>query len=257
MSTKKHKGKLPPFIPVIRTTHSHPAWRATSFGARCLYIVLRGYLRIDNLNNGKVYRSYRDAAADLGTRSKTSVQRWFRELEHYGFIVMTAGGCLGVDGDGVAPHWRLTECPTFDAKGTHIAPTRDFERWDGVLFDDPDKERWDREKTETRPQNRDSPSLKQGHTDSRNPAQSEPGCPQNRDIDSGTSMSLKQVHNCLPLPLTLMPKLSPIHDTVGPLFRIPSPEAADMPMSVVPAWVFGRRQVECEKFGQNSSKKMQ
>jgi hypothetical protein len=37
---------------------------------------------------------------------------------------MTTGGCLGVDGEGVAPHWRITECPTFDAKGTYIAATR-------------------------------------------------------------------------------------------------------------------------------------
>jgi hypothetical protein len=89
---------------------------------------------VDSLNNGKVFRSYREAAADLGTKSTRSVQRWFRELDHYGFIVMTTGGCLGVDGVGVAPHWRITECPTFDAKGTHAAPTRDFERWDGTLL---------------------------------------------------------------------------------------------------------------------------
>ena len=67
-----------------------------SFGARCLYHVLRGYLRFDNLNNGKdLYRPYRKAAEDLGTKSKTSVQRWYRELEHYGFIVMTTPPCLG------------------------------------------------------------------------------------------------------------------------------------------------------------------
>jgi hypothetical protein len=135
--SKRNKGHLPPFVPLIRTTLASPAWKQLSFGARSLYVILRSYLRHDNLNNGKVFRSYRDAADDLGTKSTRSVQRWFRELDHYGFIVMTAGGCLGVDGDGIAPHWRITECPTFDAKGNQIAPTRDFERWDGVLFDDP------------------------------------------------------------------------------------------------------------------------
>jgi hypothetical protein len=141
MSARKHKGKgkLPPFVPLIRTTVQTPAWKALSFGARCLYHDLRGFLRIDNLNNGKVYRAYRAAAKDLGTKSLRSVQRWFRELEHYGFIVMTTGPCLGVDGDGIGAHWRITECPSFDGKGTHIAPTRDFEKWDGVLFDDPHK----------------------------------------------------------------------------------------------------------------------
>src|SRR5262249_9429996 len=139
MSKHRKKGKLPPFIPVVRTTWASPAWKQMSFGARCLYIVLRSYLRVDSANNGKVFRSYRDVCADLGTKSKRSVQRWFRELEHYGFIRMTTGAHLGVDGDGVSAHWRLTECPTFDVKGQHLAPTRDFEGWDGTLFDDPEK----------------------------------------------------------------------------------------------------------------------
>ena len=189
---KKKKGHLPPFIPIIRTTVKTPAWKAMSFGARCLYHVLRGYLRFDNLNNGKdLYRPYRKAAEDLGTKSKTSVQRWYRELEHYSFIVMTTPPCLGVDGDGIGAHWRITECPTFDAKGTHIAPTRDFDRWDGVLFVDP-------EKTESRTQNRDAPYPKQGHTDKLEKGRKPSRCPQNRDIDSDASMSPKQGHNWLP-----------------------------------------------------------
>src|SRR5262245_3736837 len=126
--SKRHrkKGHLPPFVPLIRTTLASSAWKQLSFGARSLYVVLRSYLRVDNLNNGKVFRSYREAAADLGTKSTRSVQRWFRELEHYGFIAMTTGACLGVDGEGIAAHWRITECQTFGAKGNQIAATRDF-----------------------------------------------------------------------------------------------------------------------------------
>ena len=139
MSQRK-KGRLPPFVPLIRTTLASPAWKQLSWGSRNLYVVLRGYLRHDNLNNGKVFRSCRDAADDLGTKSTRSVLRWFRELEHYGFIVMTTGGCLGVDGDGIAPHWRITEYPTFDAKGNQIAPTRDFERWDRDYSPTPKKQ---------------------------------------------------------------------------------------------------------------------
>ena len=86
------KGRLPPFVPLIRTTLASSAWKQLSFGARSLYVVLRSFLRVDNLNNGKVFRSYRDAAADLGTNSSRSVQRWFRELEHYGFIGAAPGG---------------------------------------------------------------------------------------------------------------------------------------------------------------------
>src|SRR5262249_33526188 len=118
---RRRKGHLPPFVPLIRTTLASPAWKQLSFGARCLYVVLRSFLRVDSLNNGKVFRSYRDAAADLGTKSTRSVQRWFRELEYYGFIVKTTGACLGVDGDGIAAHWRLTEYASYDAKGTQIA----------------------------------------------------------------------------------------------------------------------------------------
>jgi hypothetical protein len=49
--------------------------------------------------------------------------RGFHELQHFGFIIMTTPGCLGVDGKGKAPHWRLTElgCMT-------DAPTKDFLR---------------------------------------------------------------------------------------------------------------------------------
>jgi hypothetical protein len=187
---RRTKGKLPPFVPVIRTTLASPAWKQLSFGARALYVVLRSYLRVDNLNNGKVFRSYREAAADLGTSSKRSIHRWFRELEHYGFIIKTTGACLGVDGDGIAAHWRLTECSSYDAKGTHIAATRDFERWDGTLFDDA-------EKTESRPPNEGAPPSKGGHTGG---VRSRSVCPQKGDIDSAASMPSKGGHNCLPLP---------------------------------------------------------
>src|SRR5262249_18779354 len=194
MSTKKRKkGHLPPFVPVIRTTLALPVWKQLSYGARCLYTVLRSYLRADNLNNGKVYRHYRGAANDLGTKSLRSVQRWFRELEHYGFIIMTTGACLGVDGDGVAAHWRLTECPSFDAKGNHIAATRDFERWDGTLFDDP-------EKTESRIPKGNSPLPKGIHTDGSKRARKRSKRIPKGNIDSAPSMLPKGIHNCLPPP---------------------------------------------------------
>src|SRR5262245_58416936 len=198
-SKKRKKGHLPPFVPVIRTTLASPVWKQLSFGARCLYVVLRSYLRADNLNNGKVYRHYRGAANDLGTKSLRSVQRWFRELEHYGFIVMTTGACLGVDGDGVAAHWRLTECPSFDAKGNHIAATRDFERWDGVLFDDP-------EKTESRIPKGNSPYPKGIHTGGAKRARKRSKRIPKGNIDSAPSMLPKGVHNCLPPPTALKPR---------------------------------------------------
>jgi hypothetical protein len=208
---KRKKGRLPPFVPLIRTTLASPAWKQLSYGARSLYVVLRSYLRVDGANNGKVFRSYREAANDLGTKSTRSVQRWFRELAHYGFIVMTTGPCLGVDGEGIAAHWRITECQTFDAKGTHIAPTRDFERWDGILFDDPVKT-----KTESLIPKGYRACPKGIHTEDLKPDRKRPGCVPKGYIDSAPSMYPKGAHNCLPLPKSAMcwatPKLVEVLD---------------------------------------------
>jgi hypothetical protein len=130
MSRKQRTKHIPgPFVPLIKATMETPAWRATSFGARSLYVELRGGMSNDARNNGKFWLSIRDAAKALGTRSTRSVVRWLAELEHYGFICKTGEGFLGADGHGIAARYRLTEYP----HGTH-PPTRDFEKWTGELF---------------------------------------------------------------------------------------------------------------------------
>jgi hypothetical protein len=129
---KRRSGKLPSFVPLTRSVIDTPAWKALSFGARALYSEsLKRFLNENTDNNGKIYRSTRSAMQDLGTRSNESIVRWYRELEHYGFIVKTAEGCLGVNGKGIAPHWRLTERPC-----NGETATRDYEHWDGSLFED-------------------------------------------------------------------------------------------------------------------------
>jgi hypothetical protein len=55
--------------------------------------------------------------------------RWFRELQHYGFIVEVSPAHHGVNGHGKAPHYRLTE-EWYLGK----APTRDFLSWDAIPF---------------------------------------------------------------------------------------------------------------------------
>ncbi len=122
------KGRLPPFVPLLRETISTPAWRALSHGARSLYIAHKQRYSNNLRNNGRLYLSSRDAAEELGS-NRESILRWFQELEYYGFIVKTQAGALGVDGKGKAPHWRLTEIG-------YMAdlPTRDFIRWNGVKF---------------------------------------------------------------------------------------------------------------------------
>jgi len=66
---------------------------------RLLWIDLRGWLRNDGLNNGKVHRSCRDTAKALGLH-KDTIARRFAENEHYGFLRKTSEGFLGGDGRG-------------------------------------------------------------------------------------------------------------------------------------------------------------
>src|SRR5262249_24951401 len=82
-------------------------------------------------NNGKIYLSCRDGAEAIGVTPNT-IYRRYAQLEHYGFLRKTTGGCLTVTGRGVAPHYRFTDL----MHGTHAA-TRDYEQWDGVLFETP------------------------------------------------------------------------------------------------------------------------
>ena len=136
--SRKHrdKGRIEgPFIAVLKQTWQCPAWRAMSPSARLLYIALKGRYSFTLRNNGRIYLSVRQAAKEIGL-SKNTVAQAFRELQHYGFIVMTSGGCLGVDGRGKAPHWRLTEVGYM-----HDPPTHDFNRWDGSPFGDPEKQK--------------------------------------------------------------------------------------------------------------------
>jgi hypothetical protein len=129
MKPRKDKGRIEgPFIPILISTRKSPAWRALSPYAREVYHSLRSRYSIDARNNGRIYLSTRDGAEETGFNEKT-IARSLRELQHYGFIVMTERGCLGVNGKGKAPHWRLTEL------GCMLDPaTRDFLKWDGELF---------------------------------------------------------------------------------------------------------------------------
>src|SRR5262249_54446797 len=84
----------------------------------------------DRHNNGRIYLSQRKAAQELGSHHN-EIARWFRELQHYGFIEMMKPGCLGLEGKGKAPHWRLTELGCL-----RDPPTREFMHWDGTFFSD-------------------------------------------------------------------------------------------------------------------------
>jgi hypothetical protein len=124
----KDKGRLPPFVPLLKSTLQSPAWKFLSFGARWLYVALKQ--RVPPGRN-VAYLSYRNAGKELGTNFR-KIGEWYRELEHYGFIALHRHGSFGVEGKGKAPQWRLTELGV----AVPFEPaTRDFERWDGILFE--------------------------------------------------------------------------------------------------------------------------
>jgi hypothetical protein len=129
MKPRKDKGRIEgPFVPMLIQTTGCPAWRAMSPYAREVYRVLKSRYGFDVRNNGRIYLSARDGSEETGF-SKNAIARALRELQHYGFIVMTERGCLGVNGRGKAPHWRLTELGYM-----REPPTREFLKWDGELF---------------------------------------------------------------------------------------------------------------------------
>lgn len=133
MKDREKKGRLPPFVPLLIDTLDSPAWRALSHGAARLYVALRRQYSPSRHNNGGIFLSQRQAQHALRS-NRSQISRWFRELQHYGFIVQETAGCLGSDGKGKAPHYRLTEL------GTRLGtPTRDFLSWKGNKFSPPKK----------------------------------------------------------------------------------------------------------------------
>ena len=142
MNERKDKGRLPPFVPLDKEMMDSSAWRAMSYGARCLYIHLKRRWSFKQRNNGRIFLSQRDAQEEMGCTHRDSIGGWFRELRHYGFIVMTEPGCLGVDGKGKAPHWRLTEAEWSGGRNgnTWMLPTKDYLKWDGTKFRDDQKQ---------------------------------------------------------------------------------------------------------------------
>ena len=132
--SKKDKGRISGrFTPMLWSTIESPAWRELSHGAKCLYLALKKR----SPGGNKAYISTRIAARELKA-SRTKVREWFAELEHYGFIVLDQHGCLGLDGVGKAPHWRLTELGTTskaNPNGLFESPPQDFLRWNGTPFD--------------------------------------------------------------------------------------------------------------------------
>ena len=110
-----------PFVAVLKPTLQEPAWKALPYGARCLYITLKSFY--NGSNNGQLFLGVRKAASLLSA-SRSSTERWFRDLHDHGFIRPTRGAFLGADGHATATHWRLTELGCMGER-----PTRDYQQW--------------------------------------------------------------------------------------------------------------------------------
>src|SRR5262249_30141332 len=130
------------------------AWKALSFGSRCLYVELKGFYSFKQQNN--VFLSVLEAMKVLGKKTN-HCKYYFAELEHYGFIVKMTEGCLGSDGIGVAPHYRLTELCNVNLPGP---ATRDYLNWDGVPYQPP----WAAKKTESHVENPHGPCRNSTYT---------------------------------------------------------------------------------------------
>jgi hypothetical protein len=105
-----------------------PAWKQMSMGARMLYIALIKNLSFNADNNGKIFLATRKAADELGA-SQRIVCVWFRELEHFGFIVKTEPGTAMR-----AARWRITDVGWGKLDGKSIEPTKDYLKWSGEIF---------------------------------------------------------------------------------------------------------------------------
>jgi hypothetical protein len=131
----KNKKKPPPqdqFVALRFEMKEAAAWRAMSASARLYYLELKSEHRPKKQNNGEIFLSQREAAKRLGM-NRTTIINCHGEVIHYGFVVVTTPGCLGIDGKGKAPHLRLTELDTDEPA------TKDYLDWNGEIYVDPRK----------------------------------------------------------------------------------------------------------------------
>jgi hypothetical protein len=118
-----------PFVGITTTVLDSQAWKAMSPHARLVYLAIKRNYNHKANNNGRLYLAGRKGTDQTGF-TKDTVLKCIRELIHYGFAVVTKGATLGVNGSGRSSYLRLTELGT----RADPTPTRDFLKWDGVMF---------------------------------------------------------------------------------------------------------------------------
>lgn len=106
---RKNEASGEHFARMTREFMNTPAWRSLSSTAQALY----PWLKLEwkgprSNNNGKISLSVRQAAKRLGVTRNTAA-RALHDLQAKGFVVVTQKASLGIEGEGNAPRFELTE----------------------------------------------------------------------------------------------------------------------------------------------------
>lgn len=115
---RKGRSKNTPFIMLRNDIYDHPAWKALSPKARCIYLELRR--RYNGTNNGEISLSMREAAM-VAKSSKSTAQKALIALKSHGFVAMMNKGHFR---NRHATTWRLT-CEATE----NNAPTNEWRQW--------------------------------------------------------------------------------------------------------------------------------
>ena len=128
---KKNEKGNEQFTRWIASEKKLPSWKALSFSAREAYHQLRircfAEAKKVNNNNGKIFRSPRKLAEDMGCSPRVAMKS-LADLEAKGWIVCTKLHELGCHGQGKTALFRLTMLPTGDSRKPILA-TREPENW--------------------------------------------------------------------------------------------------------------------------------
>jgi len=116
--------RLPDFTPMLHHVMDSPAFISLTPLAQGLYWLLLRRSGYKGARNGQVFLSVREVAEHFRV-NKDTASAAFHLLQARGFIRAVQIGRLGIQGQGRATTWLLTEWP---AQNGHAA-TRDFLAW--------------------------------------------------------------------------------------------------------------------------------
>lgn len=108
-SRKRLSARSEHFTKLLRHTMEEPAWRALSSVAQAIYPWVKlEWHGPDCNNNGKIRLSARQAAQCVGVTPDTAAGG-LRDLQRKGFLFVTEGATLGVEGAAKSPAYEITE----------------------------------------------------------------------------------------------------------------------------------------------------